>query len=764
MAETMKSPAASLSPTDGSPVGSRDRTIVAYEIGPYLLDVAARQVTHNGERVPIFSKAFDTLFALVRNHDRVVTKDELVKLVWPDSFVSDESLTQAVSQVRRALGSHDFVATIPRHGYRFIGPVHEHSASGPIAPQATDVASGVNDSANEHSASAAGRTSSDWAAIVLGPFRSRRQLWKHGPVLAGLILAAWGLWGPVPAFLATSNESALTRPVRFVQEAPPGTRILSGGALSPDGRYLAFVAEDTDTGETKLWVRTIDTGECRSLPETAGATKPFWSPESEFIGYFADGGLETTPLRGGPPRRIAPLPLGESGARLDGAGGTWNRQGVILFATWRTGLKSVHASGGPVDSVTQLDPRWAEVAHEWPQFLPDGKHFLFFVNSQDPSRSGTYLGTLGSFERVRLLDGSMAATIYTPPGYFMYVNDTTLMVQGFDPRTLKLVGTPSVLVDRVSSPNTGNGVPIAAAAGLLAYRSDTAPQKMVWFNRDGRELAKIDGPPRIQAPVLSVDGKHLVADSENLPGVWLFDLSRDTFQQFLTEGETPLPSPDGTHLAFTSNWRKGGYIYQTTLERPDQIETLLRTNEPTFLSDWSHDGRHLVYNVSNTQTGEDIWMLPMSGDRRPTPYLQHASNEFQGTVSPDNHWLAYTSDESGSPEVYIQSFPLPGAKQRVSSRGGAQPRWSGDGKELFYLEANRTLMALDVIPARSLVLGRPRPLFQIPLPTVASRRTRYAVAQDSQSFIFETLERQDSHQGVTVVANWSALLRPQSEP
>ncbi|MGH9146434.1 MAG: winged helix-turn-helix domain-containing protein, partial [Vicinamibacterales bacterium] len=663
---------------------SEDRTnpleVQAYEFGQFRIDIKARRLLRDGDVIPLTSKAFETLLILVTHRNRAVTKDELMHAVWPNTFVSDDSLTQAIASVRRVLGDAECVATIPRHGYRFIVPVSEIPPS-ELVPLTT------SQSEESKSQTASGllpdRPDGEDEAVRSAIHRAPRWTALKWTTVMLSGLAAGAILGRMSAGRAEPGPGPTS--LRFTQEAPLGTRIVSGGMLSPDGRHLAFVANDEQSGLSRLWVRPLDSVEPLVLEGTENAERLFWSPDSQSLGFVANGTLKTLSLTGDRPRNLASI-------RSFAAGASWGPN-LILFSNWRAGLDAVAPWGGATSPTTSLDASRSELQHRWPHFLPDGRHYLFSIASTDASRAGIYIGMTGSLDRTRLLDGSHEIAVYARPGYLLYVRDGTLMAQRFDVERLRLEGAPAMIADNISPPNIRNTSTLSATQHLLAYTSGASPRRFTWFDRTGKRLSTIQTPCALHSPAFSSDEKRLLAQSfdSSYSGIWLLDLERDVPNRIVPDGSMPMWSPDGETVAFGSY--RGAPVFDLYLRRftgKNEDEPLLHTDESKFVNDWTRDGRYIVFASSNATTGEDVWLLPTFGSRRPIPYLRTEFNEIQSRVSPDGRWIAYTSNESGNWEVYVQSFPAPGAKQVISVRGGAEPVWRRDGRELYYLAADRT--------------------------------------------------------------------------
>jgi DNA-binding winged helix-turn-helix (wHTH) protein/Tol biopolymer transport system component len=699
-----------------------------YLFGSFRLEPEANRLLRDGTTV-LTGKAVETLAVLVRHRDRVVEKDELIRLVWPDAFVSDDSLTQSISMLRKALGDDSsqpqFIATIPRRGYRFIGTLDEGSpAAEPTAaePPARPV-----------------------AAPPAAPARTpARTLWR--PILWTAVSAA-----VVLLVIARATDAPRAVPVRravtFNQTAPAGTTLTSGGALSGDGRHLAFVARHTGDGKTRLWVRTLESARARAVPGTEGAFRPFWSPDGEWIAFFADGRLKKVAVAGGPPQTVTAVGYRPSG-------GTWSSSGVILYSDRMSPIYSVPASGtGPAAAVTAFDAMRQEIAHYEPQFLPDGRHFLYFAESTDPEQRGTYVASLDGRPGTRVLDASSAPVTFAPPGHLVFVRDQVLMAQPFDMSRLQVSGTPSPLGSDLSS----QSLTLSTAAGLLAFGGDATAQHLAWFDRSGRPLGALETSTNVHNPVLSPDQRQLVGDNE---GVWLIDLERGAPTR-IAEGTLPIWSADGTAVVFTSRRVHGAADLRVRpiMGRGDEEQLLVRSREMKLSGDWTRDGRHFVYVGSDPSTRLDLWVLS-AGDPAPKPFLKTTFNEMHPRLSPDGAWVAYTSDEGGSWEVYVQAFPMGGAKRAISVGGGAEPQWTKGGRELVYLTTDGTMMSVEFSTGAQPQPAKPRALFQVPLNGDITRyRNHYVVTADGQRFLVDIAD-ESTREPITVVVNWDALITP----
>lgn len=731
-------------------------SIREYVFGSFRIDVARRQLTKGGELVPLAPRALDTLLILVA-HQEAVDKEDLMKRVWPDSFVSEDSLTHNISVLRRALGDDpghpQFIATIPRRGYRFVAQVTEVANPEPEEIQRAEIAT------------VAAPDTSVTQASPEPPLGSARPAAERP---TGLAKRWWTfVWLAIPAavvFLIVARTAVVSPkappsfgPIRLTQPTPRGATFASSPVVSPDSRHLAFVARDVRSGRRQLWVRALDSAESHAMAGTEGAYRPFWSPDSQYIAFFADGELKRVGLAMEAPQTLASVGYKPSG-------GSWGASGHILFADRQSALYVVDASGGGrVSPATSLDQ--SEWAHQWPQFLPDGRRFLYTVRSPDPERAGTYIASVGPSSsdalRVRVLDSSAESTIYAEPGYLLYLRDGTLMAQRFDIDRLRLTSAPEPITGRVLPLSPENEASISASAGgLLAFGGGASAAELAWFDRTGRKLNAIDTRHAFHNPVLSPDDRFLLAGGgvAERRGIWSVELERGAPTRIVSDGHLPIWSPDGTRMAFAS-YRVDGMSDVTVkaVASADQ-EHLAQTSEFKIPSDWSRDGRYLVYTSSNPETRLDLWLLPLFGDRNPIAFRRTTFNELHPQVSPDGRWIAYTSDESGRWEVYVESFPMPGNKRVVSVDGGADPQWRRDGRELYYLAGDQTLTAVDLKLGNELAVGRATALFRAPLANdFTTYRNNYDVTADGQRFLIDAAD-ENATEPITVVVNWQSAL------
>jgi len=606
-----------------------------------------------------------------------------------------------------------------------------------------------------------GQTATAIAPILDQPKKRERLIWIVATALLALALLA-----ALPFVIAYFRSTPATEghATRFVVLPPEKATITGGGQyISPDGQRMVFRAVGAD-GKALLWTRPLDSLTAQPLPGTEDGSNPFWSPDSRFIGFFAaPAKLKKVEITGGPAQTVTDI--------RGGGGGTWNRDGVILFSQQGDGLHRVSATGGAHDSVTTLDEARKETGHLWPYFLPDGRHFVYLARSVQRGNNGIYVASLDSKERKLLLNVD-SSVVYAPPGFLLFLRERTLMAQPFDVNKLQLSGEPFPIAEQVGSNTvTGRSFFSVSETGALAFlTSSGANTQLAWFDRGGKQLASVGTPAVDTGLRLSPDEKRLAVvrfDPQAASSdIWLIDLARNTPSRFTFDSASengPVWSPDGSRLVFSSNRDGVSNLYQKLSSGAGNDEALLKSGEPNGPQDWSPDGKFILYGVLSPKTNLDLRLLPLFGDQKPTPFIQTEFAEFQGRFSPDGRWVAYASNESGSYQVYVQSFPSSGGKWQVSTNGGAQPQWRRDSKELFFLSPDRKLMAVEVNGAGpTFVPGVPTALFDAHVSAIfpgTGGATYYAVPGDGQRFLVNTLVGDSTPVPFTIVMNWTAGLK-----
>jgi Tol biopolymer transport system component len=611
---------------------------------------------------------------------------------------------------------------------------------------------------------AAGR-SADAAAP---PVRGGRRAWALGAggLAAGLVLG----WLAAGRLAPSGGGAKPAFHAEFHVAAPEHTNLVAGIALSPDGERLAFVARGED-GRTALWVRSLASTEARMLPGTVDARYPFWSPDGRKIGFFAQNRLKVTDLFGGQPRVLT-----ETGSTRDVRGGAWGAGDVILFAPSFVGpLLSIPAGGGKVEPATRIAEGSGIGTHRFPSFLPDGRRFLLYASPGTGTEPGSlWLGELGSLDP-KLLGPTTSRGVFAPPGHVLYVTGDSLVAHRFDDRRGELVGEPVPL--GVSLPGTiavsGLRSLAAAANGVVAYREDKrGVTRLLVADRSGAEVETIapESSTYNYAPRLSPDGRRMAvtryeAGSTN-GTIWLHDLERKA-ETRLTLGTADEMlaawSPDGRELVYSSVGGEPGAsgIYRQSFDRPGEARRLLPSESFAAPDVYTPDGRRLVFTQTSAQGRNTLWILPLDGEAKPRPLGREGVSSWSADVSPDGRFLAYSSDASRRWEVYVRALDAPGEEVRVSTDGGFAPRWRRDGRELFYVDDNRRLMAVPVLSTAPPRLGAPVALFGSGLEEATDRQ--YDVFPDGRRFLLNR-SLAEERAPISIVLGWTARLDKGGRP
>ena len=601
------------------------------------------------------------------------------------------------------------------------------------------------------------------------PLRSSREtvLWIvaaiFGVALVGAIIAARaGYFAPQAEKPLLYRSSFILPQGLSMEGVAPGRRI----ALSPDGRLLAFVAASGDLPSRLLWVRKTDTGVTQSLPGTEGANNPFWSPDSRSIGYVAQGRLMKVEASGGPPITVA--------AEAMAFGGSWNREGDIVFVARPGPLSRVSAAGGSTVAVTNAEKG---AVHSDPVFLSDGRHFLYQESrfGSGGEAAGIYVGSLDTQEKPKKLL-AISSNAIASRGYLLFVRERTLLAQPFDEASLQLSGTPTVIGNDLEV----GSLPVSSSfsvspAGALVYRTGAAVVRtqLAWFNRSGARQETVSDVADQMTVKLSADGSHAVVSgldpARNTRDLWTVDIKRNLRTRFTFDAAdemSPVWSADGRDVFFAS--RRSGRldIYKKPASGAGTESEVFTDNQNNlYPTSVSRDGKFLLFFTGNalSSTGNDIWVLPLTGDGKPRPLIQTPFNEMYPDISPDGRWVAYVSNDSGRYEVFVAPFPGPGGKWQVSQGGGTYPRWRGDSGEIYFQLPDGPLMAATVDGrGTAFVVGEVKRLFEPHIRVVSfagSNAHNFDVTPDGQRFLIALTEDSSTEPPITLVVNWTSALK-----
>ena len=720
--------------------------------GPFTLDLESRQLTNAGEEIHLEPKAFELLSALVLERPKVISKADLQERLWPGTFVAEANLSNLVAEIRAALGdparAPKFVRTSHGFGYAFCGDAVPLTDPGD-APPVREVP--------ESSDGLVARTRAGPAAS-----QSSRVLWLVVSVLtAGLITTTVIELRPNRRLASAADPAKFTiappENASFGGPSRPGGGTATQLAVSPNGRHIVFVARATTAYQ--IWLRPVATLEATPIQGTDGGAFPFWSPDSRSIGFFADGKLKIAQIAGGPPMVLTDAPFG--------SGGSWSRDNVILFAPGpsQSGLLRVSSAGGTPTVATTLDKTAGEDVHRWPHFLPDGRHFLYTaVTGPCCPASTPSVIRLGSLDKpgsgVTLLQAESAVSYAS--GHLIFAHVGTLMARPFDADTRELLGDAFPLAERVTTEQNRYVGASVSENGTLVYGqagADVARQ-LTWFDRTGRRLGTVSDAAPYSGLALSPDERRVAVTLEtgatNNVDIWLIDITRNTRSRLTVhpgQERSPVWSPDGGRIAFQSSRSGQPIALRQMLSTETGTDELILEGPGSFTltpSGWSSDARFIAY----TTRGSNVWILPLFGDRKPFAFADSPFIETSAVFSPDGRWIAYTSNEGGQADVYLRSFPRPGAKFQVSRDGGSHPVWRADGRELFYLGPDGTMMSVPIGAGPSLDAGLPRALFHANVWALV-RNQVYAVTKDGRFLVTVTPQKSSGAAPLTVILNWT---------
>jgi Tol biopolymer transport system component/tRNA A-37 threonylcarbamoyl transferase component Bud32 len=570
--------------------------------------------------------------------------------------------------------------------------------------------------------------------------------WLVSGALA-VVLIAGAIWW--------RNSGAAAETMFFPAPLPfPATDI----AVAPNGHTIAMVAYQESARKNMLWIYELGSHGARSLTGTEGASYPFWSQDGRSLAFFADAQLKKLEVSGGPVQTICDAPSGR--------GGTWNKDGVIVLApNTNVGLYRVPASGGTPTQIAAFDKNRGEDSLRWPVFLPDGKHYLYLSANFSGLKgvNAIFVGSLDSSEK-RFVVESTANAAYAAPGYLLFYRDKTLLAQPFDLKRFALTGEATTILPEVQFlPQVKRAVFAVSDHGLLVAQSGTeaALSQMVWFDRKGNALGSVGKPDVYGNVFLAPDGKSVAVDKTDMGSlntdVWTYDLQRDSAKRLTFDpaiDAVPVWSPDAARVVFSSNRQLLFRMYLKDSDGAHDEKSIVEDEFYNFPSDWSRDGKYILY-----YHGTDLWFLTYP-ELKSSLFLKAPSALRNAQFSPDGKWVAYASNESGKWEIYVTSFPDARGKWQVSSGGGEQPRWRGDGKELFYLSSDGKMMVAPATLGANFDAGAPVVLFQSTprQPVLVYDLFVYDVSRDGQRFLINTQVKQAESTPMSVILNWPAKL------
>ena len=606
---------------------------------------------------------------------------------------------------------------------------------------------------------ASDKSSSTKLALPPTPARKRERY-----VLAATVVAAIAIGALAGAFLY--RPTASSRTIRTVINSPPKTTMNLLGdfagppILSPDGASMAFSATDAE-GKIALWLRPMNSLDARMISGTEGAIFPFWSPDSRSLGFFANSKLKTIDVNGSSAQELADTPFGR--------GGAWGPGGIILYSPGtQAALMRVNINGGGPVPATKIDSALF-TSHRWPFFLPDGKHFLYLAINHDPSKSANdtiYYASVDGSEN-RPLFRSQSNAIYAD-GFILHANGDQLVAQPFNPATGTLSGTPIGIAKGVANDIATWHIDASASEDgvLVVGNGGSADWQLIWMNRNGNQIGTVaEKLPNLQVARLSPQGDRIAMQIDTgQADIWVLDVARGVRTRLTfgpVQNTSPIWSPDGKWIAYNSGRNGRSEIYRKLSDGSGAEELLYSDDLPLLPNDWSHDGKQLLYSRCTPGGHCEMWVLPLEGERKPRLVVSNASISLttNGHFSPDSHWLAYASDESGAPEVYVVAFSGGQGKWQVSANGGSQPQWSRDGKELYYMDPQFNLFVVAVRDTGgALQFGAAQRL--IGTATVSTPVVFYDVSPDNKKILMDRVSQQ-VNQSVTVVTNFTAELKKQ---
>lgn len=739
--------------------------------GVFELDLRQHELRRQGRRVHLQDKPFDLLALLVSRPGSLVTRDELQHHLWPgDTFVVfADNLNAAVRKAREALGdSADaprYIETVPRHGYRFIAPVESIPRVPTAEPSLTPVAGAaplappppLTSHVDARPAPAPGLISRRPAGTRAGAVLI---------ALAAMAAVVLGLgWSIIePSIRGTEAPPLASRDViRYRLTAPPGRRIPPGGprlAVSPDGQQVAFVAHVEPAVGRQVWIQSVESPTPRAVHGSEEAFDVFWSPDSRSIAFIAVGMLRTLHLESG-----AMVALGPAD---DSSGGAWSQEsGLLVTSQENAGLVLYPPGGGSPVPVTTPDPARDERVHRFPQYLADGRHFIYSAQSRRPELSAVYLARVGEPGRTWLLD-SPAKAEFVEPDILLYVRDDRLVAQRLDLAGKAMVGVPQEEVSGVFVSTTGEAWFSSSSSGVFAYAGAPPPEPydLTWLAADGRRLGTLPIAATCVDIAFSPDDRQVALGCREVqygpPDVWVADIASGTTTRLTTHPANdggPVWSPDGKTIVYARARaiRSEGDMYALDPASPGVTRPVLAADGASeHPTSWSPDGEYVLFEQEGNIGKQDLWLWPTRAGGVARPWLATPHSEHRAVISPDGRWVAYQSDRTGRPEVYARELAAPEKGEwALSTRGGRAPKWWRDGNGVFFISEDWQMTLAVPGPSGGWNDGVTRVLFEMPGRTQPPRTpSTFDVTRDGQRFLIGPAQLVGGDPPLTVVVNW----------
>jgi DNA-binding winged helix-turn-helix (wHTH) protein/Tol biopolymer transport system component len=703
-----------------------------FRLGPWLVQPSQNTISNNGNTTRLEPKMVEVLVCLAERPGETLSKEQLIRKVWGDTFVTDDVLTRCISELRKALADDPraprVIETVSRKGYRLLEKVER------VEPVQSAL-----------------------------PGSERKWAWKWwvaGAACLGLV--AIGFWvlgsGRTPRLFPTGSKSQ-DRPVTFVVQPPPGRMFGRVGPirLSPDGNKLALFTADS-SGQA-LWLRHLNSSSLQQLPGTEGVERVddlAWSSDSRYLLFVVNGKLKKADTAGGLPETLCDI----QGMSVE----TWGPSDTVLLS--RSLLGDSPSTPMKLLSLTDcsmkplpLDQSGYDYGTKWAHFLPDGEHFLY-AGLRNNRQHDVLLGKLVS-QSSELLVHDASDPRYVEPGYLFFQRRGYLFAQPFSVGQLRLTGEPIPVVSRQLSFGGLGGIASYDVSGsVLVYQTqEDVKHHLFVADWSGKPLETLDSSAVYAGLRLSPDGKKLLASKADVQAhssdLWIYDLEHKNWERASFEASKAdhwgLWSRDGATIVYAAAVDAHYNLYRVSAYPPYRAAPLLANELDNLPTDFTPDGRFLLYAQLASQKG-DLWLMPMEESSNPSPLTETPFDEGEGRFSPDGRWIVYSSDESGTREIYVRSFSRPARLYRISWGGGRLPQWSHDGKRIYYLTPSEKLMEVSVRPGASFRAGPPHFLFAIP-----GESSEYEVLPNRRFLINEQLT--PWHSAPTVVLNWTSVLR-----